>query len=71
MAGSNVEVEEPRVAEGLVKGFFLLVNADLVDLCSNVIFHKNMKAFGLHQLILLYIEWEKTQHEGEETTVEE
>ena len=46
-------------------------DADLVDLCSNVIFHKNMKAFGLHQLILLYIEWEKTQHEGEETTVEE
>ena len=46
-------------------------DADLVDLCSNVIFHKNMKAFGLHQLILLYIEWEKTPHEGEQTTVEE
>lgn len=46
-------------------------DADLVDLCSNVIFHKNMKAFGLHQLILLYIEWEKTQHEDEQTTVEE
>lgn len=46
-------------------------DADLVDLCSNVIFHKNMKAFGLHQLILLYIEWEKTQHECEQTTVEE
>ena len=46
-------------------------DADLVDLCSNVIFHKNMKAFGLHQLILLYIEWEKTQHEDGQTTVEE
>ncbi len=38
-------------------------DAELVDLCGNVLFHKNMKAFGLHQLILLYIEWEKTSSE--------
>lgn len=29
---------------------------DLLRLCSDVLFHDNMKAFGLHQLILLYIE---------------
>ena len=31
---------------------------DLLDLCIDVIYHKDMKAFGLHQLILLYIQWE-------------
>ena len=31
----------------------------LLDLCEHVLFHSDMKAFGLHQLILLYIEWEK------------
>ena len=30
---------------------------DLLDLCIDVIYHNNMKAFGLHQLILLYIKW--------------
>lgn len=32
---------------------------DLLDLCIDVIYHNNMKAFGLHQLILLFIRWEK------------
>jgi hypothetical protein len=31
-------------------------NEDLLRLCKDVLFHDNMKAFGLHQLILLYIE---------------
>ena len=31
-------------------------NEDLLQLCKDVLFHDNMKAFGLHQLILLYIE---------------
>lgn len=30
----------------------------LLDLCLDVIYNNNMKAFGLHQLILLYIKWE-------------
>ena len=29
---------------------------ELLDLCLDVIYHKYMKAFGLHQLILLYIQ---------------
>jgi len=36
-------------------------DADLLDLCQNVLFHDNMKCFGLHQLILLFIDWEKEQ----------
>lgn len=39
---------------------------DLLDLCIDVIYHNNMKAFGLHQLILLYIKWIKEQDEQEE-----
>lgn len=34
---------------------------DLLDLCLDVIYHNNMKAFGLHQLVMLYIEW-KDKH---------
>lgn len=30
---------------------------DLLDLCIDVIYHNNMKAYGLTQLILLYIRW--------------
>ena len=30
---------------------------NLLDLCLDVIYNNNMKAFGLHQLVLLYIEW--------------
>ena len=38
---------------------------DLLVLCIDVIYHNNMKAFGLHQLILLYIGWEKEQEKEE------
>ena len=34
----------------------------LLDLCLDVIYHPNMKAFGLQQLILLFINW-KNQNE--------
>jgi len=33
----------------------------LIDLCEHVLFHSDMKAFGLHQLILLFIDWKKEQ----------
>ena len=29
----------------------------LLDLCLDVIYHNNMKAFGLQQLVLLFINW--------------
>lgn len=31
---------------------------DLLDLCIDVIYHNNMKAFGLQQLVTLYHQWE-------------
>ena len=42
--------------------------SDLLDLCAKVIFNDNMKAFGLHNLILLYTEW---QSRNESQTAEE
>ena len=44
---------------------------DLLDLCIDVIYHNNMKAFGLHQLILLYIKWEKELEENKAEEVTE
>ena len=32
-------------------------NKRLLDLCLDVIYHPNMKAYGLQQLVLLYINW--------------
>ena len=29
----------------------------LLDLCLDVIYHQNMKALGLHNLVLLYVDW--------------
>ena len=39
---------------------------DLLDLCIDVIYHNNMKAFGLFQLVQLYINWERESDEKEE-----
>lgn len=36
---------------------------DLVDLCQNVLYHDNMKAYGLEQLIKLYAGWANTHRE--------
>lgn len=33
-------------------------NRGLLDLCLDVIYNNNMKAFGLHQLVLLFIKWD-------------
>ena len=44
---------------------------DLLDLCIDVIYHNNMKAFGLHQLILLYIRWEKEENQKQQEVTTE
>ena len=36
----------------------------LLDLCLDVIYHSNMKAFGLGNLISLFKEWEQRQEEA-------
>lgn len=33
-------------------------NRELLDLCLDVIYNSNMKAFGLHKLVLLFIKWD-------------
>lgn len=33
----------------------------LLDLCLDVIYHANMKAFGLQKLVLLFIEWKESK----------
>ena len=39
---------------------------DLLDLCIDVIYHNNMKAFGLQQLIKLYLTWLSSPEAEEE-----
>ena len=39
------------------------VDKDLLNLCLDVIYHPNMKACGLQQLVLLFINW-KNQVDG-------
>ena len=39
-------------------------NKDLIDLCLDVIYHPNMKAFGLQQMVLLYINWKNRANEN-------
>ena len=36
---------------------------DLLDLCLDVIYHANMKSFGLQQLIILFINWKQQKAE--------
>ena len=36
----------------------------LLDLCLDVIYHPNMKAFGLQQLVILYINWKNQGNEN-------
>lgn len=41
----------------------------LLDLCLDVIYHPNMKAFGLQQLVLLYINWKNQSNNNLGMTV--
>lgn len=39
-------------------------NKDLCDLCFNVLYHDNMKVFGLKELIMLYVGWHDSKEEA-------
>lgn len=43
---------------------------DLLDLCLDVIYHNNMKAFGLQQLVLLFINWKQNRETGVDVPTE-
>ncbi|NPD92699.1 hypothetical protein [Xylanibacter muris] len=47
-------------------------NQELLDLCLDVIYHQNMKAYGLQNLVSLFVEWkEKHNNEQANTDTEE
>ena len=46
-------------------------NKQILDLCLDVVYNNNMKAFGLAQLIQLYREWNHSQDDGSATTLPE
>lgn len=66
---SNGYVDE-QVLEKLRLNIRSLLSGDagkdkaLLDLCLDVIYHPNMKAFGLQQLVLLYINWKNQGNDG-------
>lgn len=64
LVGSNGYVDE-TVLEKLKMNVRALLETEsesdkaLLDLCLDVIYHPNMKAFGLQKLIILYSGWQK------------
>ena len=40
----------------------------LLDLCLDVVYHPNMKAYGLQQLVMLYINWKNRGNDNLGTT---
>lgn len=46
-------------------------NKALCDLCFNVLYHDNMKVFGLKELIMLYVGWSDSRQESADTETEE
>jgi len=63
---SNGFVDE-QVLEKLRLNIRSLLESDsgkdkrLLDLCLDVVYHANMKAFGLQQLVVLFINWKGSQ----------
>lgn len=45
------------------------LDKELLNLCLDVIYHPNMKAFGLQQLVLLYINWKNQSNDNLGMTV--
>lgn len=41
---------------------------DLCDLCFNVLYHDNMKVFGLRELIMLYVSWSEAKNDENATS---
>lgn len=74
LVDSNGIIDE-GVLEKLKLNVRALLEADncqdkaLLDLCLDVIYNSNMKALGLHNLVLLYVEWldKRAANEAEDT----
>lgn len=74
LVASNGIIDE-GVLEKLKLNVRALLEADncqdkaLLDLCLDVIYNSNMKALGLHNLVLLYVDWldKRAANEAEDT----
>ncbi len=74
LVDSNGIIDE-GVLEKLKLNVRALLEADncqdkaLLDLCLDVIYNNNMKALGLHNLVLLYVDWldKRAANEAEDT----
>lgn len=74
LVDSNGIIDE-GVLEKLKLNVRALLEADncqdkaLLDLCLDVIYNSNMKALGLHNLVLLYVDWldKRAAKEAEDT----
>lgn len=74
LVDSNGIIDE-GVLEKLKLNVRALLEADncqdkaLLDLCLDVIYNSNMKALGLHNLVLLYVDWldKRAANEAEDT----
>ena len=44
---------------------------NLLDLCLDVIYNTNMKALGLHNLVLLYVDWKDKRDKEAQTGAEQ
>ena len=74
LVDSNGIIDE-GVLEKLKLNVRALLEADncqdkaLLDLCLDVIYNSNMKALGLHNLVLLYVVWldKRAANEAEDT----
>lgn len=74
LVDSNGIIDEV-VLEKLKLNVRALLEADncqdkaLLDLCLDVIYNSNMKALGLHNLVLLYVDWldKRAANEAEDT----
>ena len=42
------------------------IDKPLLGLCLDVIYNNNMKAFGLHNLVLCYIQWKENKGQKEQ-----
>ena len=43
---------------------------DLLDLCFNVVYNDNMKAYGLKELVMLYLDWTRNKEENNDEGVQ-
>ena len=48
-----------------------MASSTLLDLCLDVIYNQNMKALGLHNLVLLYVDWKDKKDAQEAAEAEQ